>query len=710
MKPTGCFRRAAGLALLLVPKGAAFAQTIYVDTSDDVVDFGGAQQVANLPGPDGKISLAEAGLASDNTPGVQTIGFRIPQGEWLYQQFFPGRAVLRPLLGFRVFDTVLIDATTQTAFTGDTYPDGGEVVLWAESYLIDNVGGGMKGFDHSSIHLSGGSGNVVQGNTETSIELFDSSANLIGGTHPGEGNRGFVIQVDRANRNVVVGNTVHRVRVLGWFGGGMPASNNRIGGPSLAERNHIIGSGTVDEHGIPGGFAVQLFDSIGTIVENNWIGMTVDGMSIGDSSNTIGIWFDGENHDATIRDNRIAGILAHASPPQGPGYDIGSGIAFTGTGSGVTIVGNKVGLDADDKPVLGSVEGISTANHYLGPIQGVVIGGEGPGEGNEIAGHHQTAVRVSNTYQDLRISGNSIHDNGGLGIDLVTDGFATGVTANDVQDTDTGANGLQNFPVIQSATRAGGELEIVGALSSSPSSNFTVEFFASPACDSSGYGEGRIFLGSTSVATNGSGGGSFAVQLPSTAPAGSAVTATATQEPGGATSEFSLCTPITEESGQSFCFGDGSAAPCPCGNTGLAGRGCQNSASTGGALLVATGMPSLGADTLQFTTSNELSTALSVVLQGSLSIAPLHYGDGLRCVGGTLKRLRSESAVGGAVVYPDGAETPVSVRSAALGDPLQPGSTRYYQVSYRDANASFCPPPSGSTFDVSNGIAVTWIQ
>jgi hypothetical protein len=32
---------------------SANAQTITVNTTDDVVDFGGLQQVANLPGPDG---------------------------------------------------------------------------------------------------------------------------------------------------------------------------------------------------------------------------------------------------------------------------------------------------------------------------------------------------------------------------------------------------------------------------------------------------------------------------------------------------------------------------------------------------------------------------------------------------------------------------------------------------------------------------------
>jgi hypothetical protein len=158
----------------------------------------------------------------------------------------------------------------------------------------------------------------------------------------------------------------------------------------------------------------------------------------------------------------------------------------------------------------------------------------------------------------------------------------------------------------------------------------------------------------------------------------------------------------------SFCFGDGSGAPCPCGNSGGPGRGCQNSFGTGGAHLTASGVASLSADTLQFTSSSELPNALSIFLQGSTAIAPVHYGDGLRCVGGTLKRLRSENATGGSVVYPDGAETPVAARSAALGDPIPLGATRHYQVYYRDTNPGFCQPPAGSTFNVSNAMAIPW--
>ena len=157
-----------------------------------------------------------------------------------------------------------------------------------------------------------------------------------------------------------------------------------------------------------------------------------------------------------------------------------------------------------------------------------------------------------------------------------------------------------------------------------------------------------------------------------------------------------------------FCSGDGSGAACPCGNSGGAGNGCENSAGTGGARLTASGVASLSADTAQLTSSGELPTALSIVLQGDAAIAPVNFGDGLRCTGGVLKRLYVKSASGGVVIAPQPGDPSVSARSAALGDPIPLGATRDYQVYYRDASPSFCPNPPGGTFNVSGAIAVAW--
>jgi len=116
----------------------------------------------------------------------------------------------------------------------------------------------------------------------------------------------------------------------------------------------------------------------------------------------------------------------------------------------------------------------------------------------------------------------------------------------------------------------------------------------------------------------------------------------------------------------------------------------------------------LSADTLSLTSSGELAQALSILLQGTNSVAPVAFGDGVRCVGGVLKRLYVSHAVNGTVSLPPAGSWSISTRSAQLGDTIQQGSTRYYQVYYRDPDANFCPAPQGSTFNISNGLAVQW--
>jgi hypothetical protein len=161
--------------------------------------------------------------------------------------------------------------------------------------------------------------------------------------------------------------------------------------------------------------------------------------------------------------------------------------------------------------------------------------------------------------------------------------------------------------------------------------------------------------------------------------------------------------------GGTFCAGDGSlTTPCPCGNTGVAGRGCANSqAGSAGAWLTANG--TTVPDTVAFTASGELPAALSIVLQGSLELAPgAAYGDGVRCAGGTLKRLYTKNAVNGVVIAPGPGDPSVTARSAALGDPIAPGTTRVYQVYYRDPAPGFCPSPQGDAFNATNAFRVAW--
>lgn len=549
------------LAPVLVPVLAAslastlYGQVIYVTTAADTLDFGGAQQVADLPGADGKVSLREAGLASDNTPGVQTIGFQISQDEWTFQFVYPGRAVLNPFLGFRAFDTVIIDGTTQTDFTGDTNPQGNEIVIMSGLIVVETDGSLVKGLDSTSIGLSGGSANVVQGNSACNYEIFGSDGTLVGGTNPGEGNTGGTIKLDRMSDGVVVGNTVQRVRVLGGTQFDPVYSNNRVGGPTLAERNYITGYGNFNGEGCPGGMCIQVFEMTGTIVENNWIGTTPDGMAQGNPATPVGIVTEGACHDTVIRNNRIAGIQAHGTGPDCAFFIAGTGIRIGGTGSNVLIQGNTIGLNAVGEPTLGSIEGIVVANYFQGPTTGVKIGGTGPGEGNEIAGSLLMGVRVESAVQDVEISGNSIHSNSGLGIDLIPATALVGVTPNDTLDGDTGGNALQNYPVIASATSSLAGMDISGTFNSYPGETFRLEFFASPACDANGFGEGKSFLGWTMLKTDRAGNATFSARAP--AQSAGVVTATATRISTHATSEFSACAQVSVITCPADIDGDG---------------------------------------------------------------------------------------------------------------------------------------------------------
>lgn len=153
----------------------------------------------------------------------------------------------------------------------------------------------------------------------------------------------------------------------------------------------------------------------------------------------------------------------------------------------------------------------------------------------------------------------------------------------------------------------------------------------------------------------------------------------------------------------SMCFGDGSYAHCPCSNYGSVGHGCRNSTSTAGALLGATGSPN--PDTLTLTSSSEPPTSMSVFLQSDTYRQFLGYtGDGFLCLGGQIRRLYVKTAVNGTVQAPEPGDASISAQSAALGDPLQPGQVRFYQVWYRDS-ANYC---TAATYNASNGIRVVW--
>jgi len=155
------------------------------------------------------------------------------------------------------------------------------------------------------------------------------------------------------------------------------------------------------------------------------------------------------------------------------------------------------------------------------------------------------------------------------------------------------------------------------------------------------------------------------------------------------------------ETGNGFCAGDGTATACPCANSGAAGRGCSNSVNAAGARLSASGVASIGIDSLMLFGSG-MPNSSALYFQGTGQVSGgmgVTFGDGLRCAGGTLLRLKIVSNTAGISQYPQAGDPSISVR----GQITMPGS-RSYQVWYRNA-ATFC---TAQTFNLSNGWSVTW--
>jgi len=153
----------------------------------------------------------------------------------------------------------------------------------------------------------------------------------------------------------------------------------------------------------------------------------------------------------------------------------------------------------------------------------------------------------------------------------------------------------------------------------------------------------------------------------------------------------------------------GGVLACPCANPALGpGQGCDNSSSTGGAMLTAAGNAALSSDTVVINAIGEKPTATSILLQGdNLNATGTVFGQGIRCVAGSLKRLYVKNAVGGAVTMPGAGDPTITARATALGDTLAGGSVRYYGIYYRDPIVLGACAAS-STFNITNQASVTW--
>ena len=380
-----------------------------------------------------------------------------------------------------ITESVAIDAATQPAYDGIPLVEiSGEMLgAGSDGLLIQASTTVVRGL---AINDFTGRGIVVQG-AASIIEGNHIGTNLAGSVI--KANDGAGISIEAAGGSIVGGLTAPGMNVISGNGG----SGIVVGGTGAAS-NTILGNriGT---------------NRAGTLALSNG----ANGVSLvaGANSTTIG------GASAGAR-NVISGNTVH-------------GVFVANSVSGGNIENNSIGTSLDGTGDLGNKgDGV-----HMAGFNTLILN-------NRIAMNSGDGVSVEPAATGVEISQCSMAGNGGLAIDLNGDG----VTANDVSDADSGANDLQNFPVLSSATSVGGTTSIVGTLVSEPSTSYRIEFFASASCDASGNGEGEVYLGFVNVVTNVIGATDVNASLAASVSSTQSITATAT-DPSGNTSEFSAC-------------------------------------------------------------------------------------------------------------------------------------------------------------------------
>lgn len=364
----------------------------------------------------------------------------------------------------------------------------------------------------------------------------------LSGTSAGAGVHGLNITADRCSVEGLVINGFGGSGVLLNTSNFSTVTGNRIG-------TNSVGNTAVANAG--DGLAVTASNS--ALITNNLLsgnggaGLRLTGSANGTIQNNL-IGVDTRQQNALA--NAAGGLLLTTSGANLVGGSSATrnvisgnaiaGVAFTGSSStGNRLHANVIGTnDAGTVTTIGNATGV-----LIGALVGQnFLGGTASGQGNTIASNTGVGVSLASTAgTGNRILGNVIRDNGLLGIDLGADG----VTANDAADADTGANGLQNFPVLTSAEAYFAGLTIRGSLTTAANQVHRIEFFAAASCDSLGHGEGAMLLGTLDVTTDGAGTASFTHTFGITLPIGQVVTATATRLSTGDTSEFSACRTVT---------------------------------------------------------------------------------------------------------------------------------------------------------------------
>lgn len=386
----------------------------------------------------------------------------------------------------------------------------------AGSAAVPNGWSGIQFFGGAQSNTLGGATsdarNIISGNTFQGIALSDAntSGNVVAGNYIGLNPAG----------TAAMGNGWSGIEI---FSG---ATSNLIGGTTTGAANLISGNTNY-------GLFIGYSGTDGNVVAGNYVGVDVSG------TQALGNGWSGVALYGGAQGNVIGGSAANAGNVISGNANYGVTLSGTGT-SGNNVQGNLVGLSATGAQPLGNGwDGVSLYGGASGNLIG--LASNNTGAGNTIALNAFMGIVLfdaATTNNSLR--GNNVYSNGYLGINLAggVEDFS-GVTVNDPGDPDTGPNNLQNYPVLTQAAGSGASTIISGTLNGAPGRTMLVDVYRSSFADSSGYGEGQNYIGSTITTTSGGGSAAFTLTAAGNF-AGQYITATATDQTTGDTSEFSL--------------------------------------------------------------------------------------------------------------------------------------------------------------------------
>ena len=280
----------------------------------------------------------------------------------------------------------------------------------------------------------------------------------------------------------------------------LSGEGNIIGGSdSIATRNVISGNEVS---------GIEIFGEQNKVL-NNYIGSTEDGNE--DLGNGYGVLIFGNNNEIGDGSSDGRNIIVGSRKLgefRGDGIQINSGAAALNGGDSNKIFGNYIGIGADGETAI--------PNSRFG------VGLFGSVDSNKIGSRSQPNVIAKNSDHGISVQeflggfptrnevfGNSIFENGGIGLEI----------GNTVQTV--------ALPDLDNSSTSGW---LTVSINDLPGRPLIIDLFRNDACDASGSGEGRTFIGRVNITANGNGLGEAEFELPNDLKTGEVITALANQD------------------------------------------------------------------------------------------------------------------------------------------------------------------------------------